>query len=68
MSKPGDDDALAGLLKAREVAATFGIDPRTLWNWERDEILVPATRVRGHRYYRREDVARLISQGRRKSP
>lgn len=64
-----DDDRAgpAGLLKASEVAATFGVDVRTLWNWARSGVLVPVTRIRGHRYYRREDVERLLDQGQQKS-
>jgi predicted site-specific integrase-resolvase len=48
------------LLKASTVARTFGVEVRTLWNWERRGVLVPVTRVRGQRYYRRSDVERMI--------
>ena len=56
------------LLKASEVATTFGVDVRTLWNWERSGVLVPVTRIRGQRYYHPKDVARLISRDQRYSP
>lgn len=49
-------------LPAAEVARIFGIGLRTLWNWERDGVLRPATRVRGRRYYARADVKRLLGQ------
>lgn len=56
-----DDLAEQGeLLKASTVARAFGVDVRTLWNWERRGVLVPVTRVRGHRYYRRFHVERMI--------
>ena len=50
------------LLPAPEVARIFGISLRSLWNWERDGVLVPATRIRGRRYYARADVERLLVQ------
>lgn len=53
------------LLSAAQVARIFGIDIRSLWNWERDEILRPTTRIRGRRYYARADVERLLRQERR---
>ena len=63
MSKPGDPPELADLLKAREVVETFGIDIRSLWNWQKAGVLVPATRIRRRRYYARADVERLLASG-----
>ncbi|MBR0660470.1 helix-turn-helix domain-containing protein [Neoroseomonas oryzicola] len=57
------DDKEPLLLTAPEVAQIFGIGVRTLWNWERDGILRPATRICGRRYYARADVERLIRSG-----
>ena len=46
------------LLTAQEVADRFRRTPRTLWNWERDGVLIPV-RVRGRKLYRLVDVDRL---------
>jgi len=48
------------LLAAPEVARIFGVSLRTLWNWEQDGVLRPATRIRGRRYFARADVERLL--------
>jgi DNA-binding transcriptional MerR regulator len=49
-------------LPAAEVARIFGIDIRTLWNWEHAGVLVPAARIRGRRYFARTEVERLMGQ------
>lgn len=54
------DTAEQVLLSAAEVARIFGIDIRTLWDWEQAKVLQPATRIRGRRYYARADVERLL--------
>ena len=48
------------LLTARQVARIFGRHIRTLSNWEEAQILVPAARIRGRRYYAVADVERLL--------
>lgn len=55
-------DHEAPLFSAAQVAKIFGIDIRTLWNWEEDEVLVPATRIRRRRYYALADIERLIDR------
>jgi DNA-binding transcriptional MerR regulator len=57
------DDRKPALLSARQIARIFGIDVRTLWNWEQADILIPATRIRGRRYYAVADVERLLGLG-----
>jgi hypothetical protein len=47
------------LLPAVQVADLFGVKVRTLWNWERSKLLVPAVRLRGRRYYRAADIIAL---------
>lgn len=59
------DDREPELLPARQVATMFHVDIRTLWTWAQAGVLVPATRIRGRRYYARDDVERLSQSGRR---
>jgi len=49
------------MLSASEVAAMFGVTPRTLSNWERAVILVP-TRIQGRRYYPETAVMALLGE------
>lgn len=65
-SEPADTEADAdasslGMLPARRVADLFDISLRTLLNWEAADVLRPV-RVQGRRYYRRDDVLRLLEQ------
>ena len=49
------------LLRASEVAAIFGVTPRTLSNWERAGVLVP-TRIQQRRYYPETAVMALLGE------
>lgn len=55
------------LLRAREVAAVFGVTPRTLTNWERTGVLVPI-RIRGQRYYPEAAVTALVGERKNLTP
>jgi len=51
-------------LTSAEVAAMFGVNPKTLPRWERAGVLVPVFRtLGGHRRYRRSDVTKLFRSG-----
>ena len=60
VTKDLDEDCEPALLSARQVARIFGIDIRSLWNWETAGVLIPATRIRGRRHYAVADVERLL--------
>jgi DNA-binding transcriptional MerR regulator len=54
------DDDQPQLLSAAQVAKIFGKNIRTLHDWAEAEVLVPATHIRGRRYYAVADVERLL--------
>jgi excisionase family DNA binding protein len=46
-------------LTVKDVAARIGVHPETIRRWERRGVIAPATRRRGMRVYREEDVAKI---------
>ena len=52
-------EQLPSMLPAPEVAAAFGINRRTLANWEAAGVLMPV-RIRTRRYYLVTDIEALI--------
>jgi excisionase family DNA binding protein len=49
------------LLTPAEVAALFGVDPRTLVRWAKAGQIGSVRTLGGHRRYRRAEVERLLS-------
>lgn len=50
-----EDQDPRGMIPAARVADLFGVQLRTLWNWEKAETLIPI-RINGRRYYRISDI------------
>lgn len=55
-----DDD----LMRPKEVAKLFGVDPRTITRWANDRKIACIVSLGGHRRYRRADVIRLLEEKR----
>lgn len=57
------------MLRPREVAMLFKVDPKTVTRWAKTGRLTPVTLPSGHRRYRAADVEALInSTSRRAKP
>jgi MerR family transcriptional regulator/heat shock protein HspR len=52
-------DSSPHLLTITALAERLGVHPETIRRWEKDGIIPPATRRRGIRIYRKEDVQRI---------
>ncbi|MFM8237012.1 MAG: BldC family transcriptional regulator [Actinomycetota bacterium] len=59
-ASPGDD----ALLTPGEVAAIFGVNPKTVTRWERAGRLRAIRTLGGHRRFRAGEVRRLRESGR----
>jgi excisionase family DNA binding protein len=52
------------LLRPGQVAAMFGVHPRTLTRWANQGLISPVRTLRGHRRYKESEVRALIDSGR----
>lgn len=59
---PGVIDA-ERMLRPREVALLFKVDPKTVTRWAKSGKLTPVVLPSGHRRYRYSDVEALIKSG-----
>lgn len=48
------------LLTPAEVAAMFGVDPKTVTRWVRAGKLMPIRTLGGHRRYREREISALL--------
>jgi predicted site-specific integrase-resolvase len=55
------------MLRPREVAMLFKVDPKTVTRWAKTGRLTPITLPSGHRRYRSSDVESLMSSSTRRS-
>lgn len=55
-------DRTPALLTPAEVAALFGVDPKTVTRWARNGLLEPVRTLGGHRRYPAEQVHRLLGR------
>ncbi len=55
-------DRPRALLTPGEVAALFGVDPKTVTRWARIGLLDPVRTLGGHRRYPAEQVHRLLER------
>ena len=60
MARNADDSAT--LLTPAEVAAMFGVDPKTVTRWAQAGRLTSIRTLGGHRRYRQDEVTQLLSQ------
>jgi len=51
------------LLNPAEVAALFGVDPRTVTRWANTGMLTSLRTLGGHRRYRESEVRSLLRRG-----
>ena len=54
------------MLRPREVAMLFKVDPKTVTRWAKTGRLTPITLPSGHRRYRASDVEALMSSSTRR--
>lgn len=55
-------DRTPALLTPAEVAAMFGVDPKTVTRWARTGLLNPVRTLGGHRRYPAEQVRKLLDR------
>lgn len=53
------------LMRPKEVAELFGVDPRTVTRWANDGKIACLVSLGGHRRYIRADVQRLLQERKR---
>ena len=56
------------MLRPREVALLFKVDPKTVTRWAKSGKLTPVVLPSGHRRYRYSDVEALIKSGSAAAP
>jgi excisionase family DNA binding protein len=56
------EEDTSGLMVPSEVAALFGVDPKTVARWARSGRLTSIKTLGGHRRYRRADVLALFAE------
>ena len=56
------EEDTSGLMVPSEVAALFGVDPKTVTRWARSGRLASIKTPGGHRRYRRVDVLALFAE------
>lgn len=55
-------DRPPALLTPAEVAALFGVDPKTVTRWARTGLLNPVRTLGGHRRYPADQVRKLLNR------
>ncbi|MBI4940362.1 BldC family transcriptional regulator [Kineosporia sp. R_H_3] len=55
-------DRPPALLTPAEVAAMFGVDPKTVTRWARTGLLQPVRTLGGHRRYPADQVHKLLNR------